>query len=189
MTSRQSVPKPDVERWLDGELAIRKNLSRQDLKGNLAAVASGVMTSVALYLERGDLVTNLTFVSATTAADTPTHWWFALYSNATTPALIAQTADQTTGAWAANTVKTLALSSPHRVTATGIYYAAVMVAADVAVPTLVGATALHNATISDPIITGQKVLAQTSGSSLTDTAPATITTTTTVVTVPLVIAS
>jgi hypothetical protein len=63
-----------------------------------------------------------------------------------------------------------------------------MVAAST-VPTLLGAAALLHASGSNPIITGEKVLAQTSGSSLTTTAPATITSATTVLTVPLVIAT
>jgi len=188
VTATQSASGPDIEYWLDGGLAIRKNLQRRQCAGNLTALATGVMTSVALYLEAGDLVTNLTFVSATTAAGTPTAYWFALYSSAATPALLAQTADQATAAWAANTVKTLALATPQRISATGIYYAACMVTATTA-PTLAGATALHNAVEAGAIITGQKVLAMTSGSALTTTAPATIASPTTVATVPLVIAS
>src|SRR5512144_1348707 len=187
----QSLPGPDIEYWLNGGTsAIRTNLRRQDIpatNGNVAALTTQVMTSVALYLERGDTVTNLTFVSATTAAGTPTNWLFALYSNAATPALIAQTADQTNTAWAANTAKTLALSTPYKIVNTGIYYAAIMVKATT-VPTLAGVT-LHNAVEAGALVTGQKVLAQTSGSSLTDTAPATIATPTTVATIPLVIAT
>jgi hypothetical protein len=185
MVARQSRTGPDIEFWADGGATIRKNMRRLDATGNLAALTTQVMTSAGIYLERGDLVTNLTFVSATTAAGTPTNWWFALYSSAATPALIAQTADQTSTAWAANTAKTVALSSPYRVTASGIYYAACMVKATT-VPTLAGAS-LHNAVEAGAVVTGQKVLAQTSGSSLTDTAPATITSATTVATVPLVI--
>jgi hypothetical protein len=185
-TPRQSGPNA-VEAFLDGGTILRKNLHRRMATGNLAALSTGVMTSVALYLERGDTVTNLTFVSATTAAGTPTNWWFALYDTASTPALIAQTADQTSTAWAANTAKTLALSTPYKVTATGIYYAAVCVAATT-VPTLAGA-GLQNAAMAGALVTGQKVLARTSGSGLTTTAPATIATPTTVATVPFVIAS
>lgn len=186
--SRQSATGPDIEAWLDGGLAIRKNLQRRQCTGNLTALATGVMTSVALYLEAGDLVTSLTFVSATSAAGTPTAYWFALYSSATTPALLAQTADQATAAWAANTVKTLALATPQKIASTGIYYASCMVTATTP-PTLAGGTVLHNAVQSGAIITGQKVLAMTSGSTLTTTAPATIASPTTVATIPLVIAS
>jgi hypothetical protein len=53
------------------------------------------MTSVAIPLEVGDVVTNLTFLSGATAAGTPTNYWFALYDTSATPALIAQSADQT----------------------------------------------------------------------------------------------
>jgi hypothetical protein len=160
---------------------LRANLRRSELGGNLAALTTQVMTSVALHLRAGDTVTNLTFCSATTAAATLTNWWFALYSSASTPALLRQTADQTSTAWAANTVKTLPLATTYYVPTSGIYYAAVMVKATT-VPTLLGASL--NANASSAIITGQKVLALTSGSSLTDTAPATITSATTVATVP-----
>lgn len=188
MTATQSQPGPDLDYWLDGGAFVRKNMRRTDIAatdGNVAALTTQVMTSVAVYLEAGDVVTNLTFVSATTAAGTPTNWWFALYSSAATPALLRQTADQTSTAWAANTAKTVALSTPYAVPATGIYYAAVMVKATT-VPTLAGRT-LHNAVEAVAIVTGQVVLAQTSGSALTTTAPATIASPTTVATVPLVI--
>lgn len=164
----------------------RANLRRSECGGNLAALTTQIMTSAALYLEAGEVITNLTFCSATTAAGTPTNWWFALYSTAATPALLAQTADQTSTAWAANTAKTVALATPYTVLTSGIYYAAIHVKATT-VPTLLGASLNVNA--SAAVITGQKVLALTSGSALTDTAPATIATPTTVATVPYCIAS
>lgn len=160
---------------------LKANLRRSECGGNLAALTTQVMTSVALYLEAGDVVTSLTFCSATTAAGTPTNWWFALYSTAATPALLAQTADQASAAWAANTVKTVALAAPYTAPTTGVYYAAVMVKATTP-PTLLGAALNVNA--SSAVVAGQKVLAYTSGSSLTDTAPATIATPTAVATVP-----
>lgn len=176
--------------WLrDGSSTgvLRANMSRLQVVSNAAALTTQVMTSVALPLEAGDVVTNLTFISATTAAGTPTNWWFALYDYSDTPALIAQTADQTSTAWAANTAKTVALASAYLVPRSGIYYAAVMVKATTP-PTLAGVT-LHNAADAGAIVSGQKVLAQTSGSSLTDTAPATIATPTTVATIPYVVAT
>jgi hypothetical protein len=165
---------------------IVSNLSRYQCGGNLTGTATGVMVSVALPLKAGTVVTSLTFMSGTTPAGTPTNWWFALYSPA--GALIAQTADQTTTAWAANTPKTLALSAAHTVTADGVYYAALMVKATTT-PTLVGAL-LHHATVSGDLASlGYKSLAQISGAALTATAPATIATPTAVAAVPLVIAS
>lgn len=160
---------------------------RLQATSNLSALTTQVMLSVGLPLEVGDLVTNLTFTSGGTAAGTPTNWWFALYDTQSTPALIAQTADQTTTAWAANTAMTVALSTAYLVPKTGLYYAAIMVKATTP-PTLAG-VAVENAAVAGAVITGQKVLAQTSGSSLTTTAPATITSATTVANVPYVIAN
>src|SRR5205823_6053230 len=116
----------------------RSNLERALCVTDSASLTTQVMQSAALYLQAGDLVTNLTFKSGSTAAGTPTNWWFALYDDSATPALLAQTADQLTAAWAAATAKTLALSSPVSVTRSGIYYASVMVKATTT-PSLVGA--------------------------------------------------
>ena len=134
--------------------------------GNVA-LTTQIMTSVPIFLQAGDVVTNLSFRSGATAAGTPTNWWFALYSNAATPALLAQTADQTSTAWAASTTKTVALASAQTIRTTGIYWAAIMVKATT-VPTLVGAG------VAPAIATGETSLAQNSGSALTATAPATI---------------
>lgn len=157
----------------------RANLPRVGL-GDQTALASGVMTAVPIWLESGDLVTNLTFISGATAAGTPTNWWFALYSNASTPALLAQSADQTSTAWAADTAKTLALATPQRISVSGIYWAAVNVTATTP-PTLAGSVG------AKPVLTGEGNLAVSSGSTLTTTAPATLATPAFKRTVPLVI--
>jgi hypothetical protein len=162
-------------------------LGRLMLASNLSALTTQVMTSTWLPLETGDIVTSLTFLSGGTAAGTPTNWWFALYDTQATPALIAQTADQLTAAWAANTAKTLALSAPYLVPKAGVYQASIMMKATTPV-TLAGLT-LENAAAAGAIVSGQLPLAQTSGSSLTTTAPGTIATPTTVATIPYVIAT
>lgn len=156
----------------------RANLPRVGLD-DVAAAATGVMCSVALFLQEGDLVTNLTFISAGTAAGTPTNHFAALYSGA--GALMAQSADKLTEAWAADTAKTFALAA-QRITKSGIYYAALSVTATT-VPTLVGSVG------AKPFLTGEGNLAQTSGSSLTGTAPATIASPAFKRAVPLVIAT
>jgi hypothetical protein len=174
--------------WLlEGQPSLRyQNMRQLDINTDLTALTTQVMTSVALPLDAGTVVTSLTFKSGATAAGTPTNWWFALYSSAATPALLAQSADQTTTAWAANTSITLALATPQLVTTAGVYYAAIMVKATTP-PTLLGASvALAGAAAS---IVSSKVLAQTSGSGLTTTAPATIASPTTIATIPLVIAT
>lgn len=165
-------PDPDVT-WH------RSNLPRVGLD-DVPAAATGVLCSVALYLQDGDTVTNLTFISGATAAGTPTNYFFALYSGA--GALLAQTADQLTAAWAADTAKTLPLATAQKITKSGIYYAAISVTATT-VPTLVGTTG------AKPVLTGEGNLSQTSGSGLTGTAPATIATPAFKRAVPLVIAT
>jgi hypothetical protein len=166
---------------------LKSNMNRREIASNAAALTTQVMLSTPVYLDAGDVVTNLTFLSGATAAGTPTNWWFALYSSAATPALLAQTADQLTTAWAANTAKTVALATAQTITTSGVYWAAIMVKATT-VPTLAGIT-LENAAAAGAIAAGQVVLAQTSGSSLTTTAPATIASGTTVATVPYVVAT
>ncbi|MFI1701957.1 hypothetical protein ACH419_39255 [Streptomyces bobili] len=157
----------------------RANLPRVGLD-DVAALATGVMTSVDLWLNEGDLVTNLTFISAGTAAGTPTAYWFALYDPA--GALLSQSADQTSTAWAADTAKTLALGTAQRITRSGKYKAAINVTATTP-PSLVGTVG------AKPVLTGEGNLSQTSGSSLTTTAPATIATPAFKRQVPLVIAT
>ncbi|MGW4648046.1 hypothetical protein [Kitasatospora sp. NPDC004289] len=144
----------------------RANLARVGLD-DTAALTTQVMTSVPVYLYEGDLVTNLTFISGGTAAGTPTNYWAALYSPA--GALLSQSADKTSTAWAADTAVTFALGTAQRITKSGIYYAAIQVKATT-VPTLVGTQT------AKPVLSGEGNLAQTSGSSLTATAPATIAT-------------
>ncbi|MFD6421556.1 hypothetical protein [Streptomyces sp. NPDC060198] len=157
----------------------RANLPRVGLD-DIAAGASGVMCSVALYLQDGDLISNLTFISGGTAGATLTNQFAALYSR--TGTLLAQSVDKTSEAWAADAAKTFALAAPQRIAKGGIYYAALAVAAST-VPTLVGSGG------AKPFLTGEGNLAQTSGSSLTATAPATIVSPTYKRAVPLVIAT
>jgi hypothetical protein len=162
----------------------RPNMRRLEVSADNGAAGTGVMLSASLFLRKGDVVTNLTFRSGATALATGTHWWFALYSAAATPALMAQTADQTSAAWAALTAKTLALSAPVTIPSDGYYWAACMVAATTP-PSLVGAAPL----VSGGVIAAEQPLARTSGSSLAATAPATIASPTTVATVPYVVAT
>lgn len=168
----------------------RRNLPRLGLYDSASdtgqvALATGVMTSVPILLQAGDVITNLSFRSGATAAGTPTNWWFALY-NPVGDTLLGQTADQLTTAWAANTAMKVSLATTYVVPTTGVYRAAIMVKAST-VPTLAGVTV--RAAASAAVVTGQAVLAQTSGASLTTTAPATIATPTAVGTVPYVAAT
>jgi hypothetical protein len=167
-----------------GGVFVRYNLPRTDSVSDTASLTTQVLTSVAINLQAGDVVTKLAFRSGATAASVPTNWWFALYSPA--GVLLAQTADQTTAAWAADTTMDLALVTAQLVSVPGLHYAAIMVKATT-VPSLVGAT-LGRAGVSAGFLSTDKALAQTSGAALVATAPGTIATPTTVATVPLVCA-
>lgn len=173
----------DLDLQLNGGVFVRETIRgrRASFSDQTAALSTGVMSSYAVYLSAGDVITNVAFRSGATAAGTPTHYWFALYDASATAALIAQTDDQTTTAWAANTTISLPLTTPaagwsvpYTVKKSGVHYVAIMVAATT-VPSLVS-QALFHADLSTGLVTGQKVLAQTSGSALTATAPATIAT-------------
>jgi hypothetical protein len=160
----------------------RANLPRFPLDDVAEAVATGVMTSVPLWLRAGDVVTNLSFLSGATALVTATHWWFALYSNAAVPTLLAQTTDQVATGWAADTWKTLPLATAQTIKATGVYWAAVMVAA-ATVPSLIGGRA------AKALLAGETNIGQTSGSALTAAAPATVAGPAASRAVPLVVAT
>lgn len=158
----------------------RESLQRRHLTtDHAAALVTQVMTHVAVPVNVGDVITNISFLSGATAAGTPTNWFFALYDASGT--LLAQSADQTTAEWAADTVKTLALATPQTISVDGIVYAAIMVKATT-VPSLVGSL-MPRAAVSTGVLS-QKRLAGNSGSALTATAPATIATPTAQVQVP-----
>ncbi len=120
---------------------------------NTAVGATGVLFLQAIYLKAGQLVSNISMSSATTAAGTPTNYFFALYDGAR--ALKASSTNQTTTAWAANTYKTLAMSTPYRVPTSGIYYIGLMMTATTVV-TIKGGTAKTGGTLAStaPILHG-----------------------------------
>lgn len=145
--------------------AIAESCARNSRVGEgLSVLSSGRLQLVAIPLVAGQVVNSLSFLSSGTAAGTSTHVWFALYSPAR--ALLAVTNDDTAASpWAINTVKTMNLTTPYTVTATGLYYMGVVVVAGT-VPTLQGMSGTSTATGIAPIITGQ------SSTGLTDPASA-----------------
>lgn len=111
---------------------------------NTVIGTTGQIFVQAIFLRAGMKVSNISFFSATTAAGTPTHWNFGLYT--TGGSLLATCTDQTSTAWAANTLKTLAVQSAYTVLTTGLYYLALSVVATT-VPTIKGGTALTDGTL------------------------------------------
>lgn len=105
---------------------------------NTTMAASGTLNMQAIYLKAGQIISNITIWSATTAASSPTNYFFALYDSSRN--LLAQSTNQTTNAWAANTKKTLSLTASYRVPVSGLYYIGYFMSATT-VPTLKGGTA------------------------------------------------
>ena len=122
-------------------------------EANLSALTSGTLNLVAIYLKAGQQINNISFFAATTGSGTPTNGFFALYD--INRNLLAQTANFTSEAWVANTIKTKALTATYTVPSTGLYYVGIMITATT-VPTLKGMTAKTSGTLSGvaPILHG-----------------------------------
>jgi hypothetical protein len=102
--------------------------------GTTSTPTSGTLYLVPIWLPKGQVISNLAFVSGGTAAVTPTNYWFTLHNSA--KVAVARTADQLTAAWAANTIKSLAIAqttagaaSSYTTTYSGLYYLGVMIKA------------------------------------------------------------
>lgn len=149
--------------------AIAQTVARSDAISNISPLSSGRLSFHLMWIPAGT-INSITFVSANTAATTPSNQWFAIY-DASTRAKLAVTNDDTTTAWAANTAKTLTIAGGVTLTE-GYYYVGIMVAA-AAVPSLYGVSTSASTTVTvlPPIITG----ADTTNTGLTTpaTAPAT----------------
>ena len=130
----------------------------------IAPTVSGTLFMQAIYLYAGQLVSNITVSSATTAAGTPTAGRVGLYS--LTRDLLATSADQAATAWAANTIKTLAMTTPYRVPTSGLYYIGFYMTAT-AVITMKGG----NAKTGGQLAAAVPILHGTSTAALTTTLP------------------
>lgn len=104
-------------------------------EANVSLLSTGRVSMQAIWLVAGTVLTSISISSATTAAGTPTNQLFGLYDGNRN--LLATTTNDTTTAWAANTVKTLNLTAQYTVPSTGLYYIGVMVTATT-VPTIKG---------------------------------------------------
>ncbi|MFF9894983.1 right-handed parallel beta-helix repeat-containing protein [Streptomyces longispororuber] len=111
-----------------------------------SSASSGVLYLVPIWLPKGAVVSNLSFITGGTGVGTPTNYWFTLHDRSRVA--LARTADQTTTAWAANTTKTLAVAqttagsaSSYTTTYSGLHYLGIMIKATT-MPTLVGEGAM-----------------------------------------------
>lgn len=109
-----------VPRWLPATVA--------------TAMTSGTLRLQAIAIAKGVSITNISFMSGTTALAGGSNQWFALFDNTRTK--LGVTSDDTSTAWAASTVKTLAITGgPFVATYTGLYFLGIVVVATT-MPTL-----------------------------------------------------
>ncbi len=124
----------------------RENFPRDQINVDNAIGTTGLITAAAIWVNTGDVITKASICVGATAGATLTHKYFALYSNATIPALIGtQQADDTAAAMAANTVYSGTFGATYTVTTSGLIWVAFCVTGTT-IPTLVGKTTNLNAT-------------------------------------------
>lgn len=142
---------------------------------NTSLLSTGRLSLQAIYIPSGTVVSSISFWSATTAAGTPTNQLFGLYDSSLN--LLRSSTNDTTTAWAANSRKTLALTSTFTTTYSGIYYLGIMVTATT-VPTIKGNTAKTNGALNAaaPSMGGTSTTGLTTALPATAAAPAAVTT-------------
>lgn len=166
---------PDWSLIYNGGNTYRESVPLHQCLSNAAAgPATGVGAFVGIPMVKGDVYTNMTWRWGGTPATTPTHWFGAIYDNQGTPALIGQTADQAAAAINANTTAGpfALVGGPFTSTFTGLGYAAIFIAHSGA-PTFFGHN-LPSGVAAGGIAAGQKRFTGSSGSGVTNTAPATL---------------
>jgi hypothetical protein len=146
-----------------------------------ALAGTGVLAFVPVPVDVGSTVSKVSFVVGNTAAATPTHQFAAVYAGTgTAPALLAQSADATTMAIAAQSgIVTYTLATPQVITTTnapnGFIYAGISITAGTVCTALsVGTPTGINYQWQVASATSPLFLAGTAGSALAGTAAATI---------------
>jgi hypothetical protein len=145
------VAQRSIERatWPNGALGI--TIPDRGAPSNSSPLSSGRLCLQAIALEAGATITNIVWMSATTAGSAMTNQWFGLFDNNRNALRL--TADQTSGAWGANTAKSVALTSTFVTTYSGLHYIGVCVVGTP--PTLMGLTPSNSAAIAvPPIVSG-----------------------------------
>lgn len=133
---------------------------------NTSLLSSGRLSLQAIWLPANVTITSISFWSATTAAGTPTNQLFGLYDSSLN--LLRSSTNDTTTAWAANSRKTLSLTSTFTTTYSGLHYLGIMVTATT-VPTIKGNTAKTGGQLG----AGAPSMGGTSSTGLTTALPAT----------------
>lgn len=151
---------------------------------DLAIAASGVELCVAVPVNAGDTVSNVTFVTGATAANGPTAGYVCIRDSAGN--LIAQSADFGSTARAANTAYKIALGTgaPYTVPAPTTLLVGISLTVSTTMPTLSGASVRNGIMAGNVASLGVVVKSKSHGSAVGATAPSTVATPTTTFAVP-----
>jgi hypothetical protein len=166
------------EKYLAVSTTIGESAARTGNLNSPFASASGTLYLTAVALPAGAVVGHIAFTSGGTGATSPTHWWFGLYDSSYNQ--LAVTADQTSGAFAQNTYKTLAIatiasgaSATFTTTYTGLYYAGFMMSTTGGTGNATIVAYAHNNTAVSslsPVLAGTSDTGQTTPPSFSHTA-------------------
>ena len=164
-----------------------QNYDRDLISADNAIGTTGLITGMAIALHAGDTVTKASVIVGATAGATLTHKYFALYSNATVPALLGQQTDDTGASMAANTVYTGTFATPIVVPSDGLYWLALCITGTT-IPTLLGralGTVAAQNTALNTLFGNQGYCATATGAA--STAPATMASLTNLIVQPWVL--
>ncbi|ORU96143.1 hypothetical protein AWB94_31260 [Mycolicibacterium canariasense] len=120
------------------------------ISGSLGLLTSGTPRAVLGGFALPTLVTGLKFLTGSTAAVSPTHWW--VVATDASGVVLAVSADQGSAAIAASSVITVPFATPTVLPAGNVYFH-LMVAAGT-VPTLAGISGLLNSPTIAPVFSG-----------------------------------
>ena len=141
-----SVAVQNIEQWVGGYIGptlsnvFAQTISDEIASSSVTATAGSVVLSL-IQLRAGATVNKISFITAVTAASTPTHSWAFIASTATQPLCLAVSADSLTAAIAADALQTYTLATPYPVTTSGLYYVGFCVAGTTG-PTVTAAVTL-----------------------------------------------
>lgn len=182
LTNTEAYPKANPD-WLRfGSPAIYAESVPKILASvDCAIAATGVELVFDMYFDAGVTVTALNFVTGGTAAGTPTNGYVVLRDS--TGAKLAQSADFTTTARAANTAYAGTLATAYTTPSAGLYRVGISFTATT-VPTLRGVSMLNAA-----LAAAGRACTQTHGSGVLGVAPATVATPTSAFVIPYVYAT
>jgi len=179
LTNTESYPRSNPD-WLRFGSPTIYGESVPKILGSVdcAIAATGVELVFDMYIDAGVTITALNFVTGGTAAGTPTNGYVVLRDS--TGAKLAQSADFTSTARAANTAYAGTLTAAYTTPSAGLYRVGISFTATT-VPTLRGVSMLNAA-----LAAAGRACSQTHGSGVLGVAPATVATPTSAFVIPYI---